>query len=191
MSQRLFLAAFDDERDVLAVTRLARRRGVEIQDVYAPYPVHGLPEAMGLAPSRLGWACFACGGVGAIIAMLGQYYLSAISWPLNVGGKPWNSTLAFIPVGFELTVLFAGLGVVAALLVRRRLWPGKTPRFPDPSAVDDRFVLMLVEQDASFDAQRWADVCRAHHAAWTEERIEGQRLVDDHTNGRPAKEAVR
>jgi len=136
------IAVFTDERTLLAATRAVRERGCDVVDVYTPYAVHGLDEAMGLRPSRLSWACLACGTVGAGLALWFQFWTSAVDWPLNVGGKPFNSLPAFVPVTFELCVLLAGLGVVAALFLRCRLWPGRPARLPDARATDDRFVLV-------------------------------------------------
>jgi len=136
------IAVFADERDLIAATRAVRERGCEVVDVYTPYAVHGLDAAMGLRPSRLSWVCFLCGALGAGLALWFQFWTSAVDWPLNVGGKPFNSLPAFVPVIFEVCVLFAGLGVVAALFVRCRLWPGRRARVPDVRATNDRFVLV-------------------------------------------------
>jgi hypothetical protein len=136
------IAVFRTEGDLLAATRAVRDRGCEIVDVYTPYAVHGLDQAMGLRPSRLTWVCFGCGVVGATLALWFQFWTSAVDWPINVGGKPFNSLPAFVPVIFEVCVLLAGLGVVAALLARCRLWPGRAAPADLPSATDDRFVLV-------------------------------------------------
>lgn len=136
------IAVFTDERGLLAATRAVRERGCEVVDVHTPYAVHGLDEAMGLEPSRLSWVCLACGALGAGVALWFQFWTSAVDWPLNVGGKPFNSLPAFVPVTFELCVLLAGLGVVAALLIRCRLWPGRRVSLPDVRATNDRFVLV-------------------------------------------------
>ena len=71
-----------------------------------------------------------------------QYWTSAIDWPINVGGKPFDSLPAFIPIAFEATILFAGMGVVLALFFRCRLYPGRTPDFIPNRATHDRFVVV-------------------------------------------------
>ena len=136
------IAVLDTERELLAATRAARERGCEIVDVHTPYPVHGLDKAMGLKPSRLSWVCFGCGAAGTLLAWYFQHWTSAVDWPINVGGKPWDSLPAFVPVIFETCVLFAGLGVVFALLVRCRLWPGRKAELPGPGITNDRFVIV-------------------------------------------------
>jgi len=174
MNRRLFIASFASEHDILGVTREVVRRGYRIGDIFTPYPVHGLAEAMGLRQSRLPWVCFICGLLGALIAIHFQGWLSAVDWPLSVGGKPWNSWPAFIPIAFEITVLFAGLGTVAALLLRYGLLPGRKPKLIAPLITDSRFVLVLVEEDAAFDAQEVAALCREHHAVDVEERMDDE-----------------
>ena len=143
MSTRRILAVFGGEREILEATRAVREDGYFIVDVHTPYAVHGLDEAMGLRPSRLTWVCFACGAVGALGALWFQFWSSAVDWPINVGGKPFNSLPAFVPITFEAAILFGGLGVVAAMLLRCGLWPGKKPAQPDVAVTDDRFVLIV------------------------------------------------
>jgi hypothetical protein len=152
MSRRILAGSFAHEQDVLLATEVARKRGWRILDVHTPYPVHGLDRAMGLAPSRLGLVAFLLGALGTALALWFQSWTSAVSWPLNVGGRPLRSWPAFVPVAFEVMVLSAGLGVVLALLVRCKLFPGKRPTRPLSGVSDDRFVLLLEEADAAFDA---------------------------------------
>ena len=128
MNRRFFLSAHETEEDILGVVREVRARGYEIHDVYTPYAVHGLDEAMGLRPSRLPYVCLGMALFGAAAKLWFQIWTSAQSWPVNVGGKPLESVPAFVPVTFEVTVLFAGLGTVAAFFLRSKLRPGKKAR---------------------------------------------------------------
>jgi hypothetical protein len=142
MSQSVLIGYFDSEEKILAATRSVREAGYDIHDVYTPYAVHGMDEAMGLPRSRLTWVTFLAGLTGLTAALSLQLYTSVVSWPINVGGKPFNSFPAFIPVSFELTVLFAGLATVAAFLARCTLFPGQK-RLALPRVTDDRFALAL------------------------------------------------
>lgn len=144
----LLQASFDEEAVLLRAAHAVRRAGLEIADAYTPYAVHGLDEAMGLRRSRLTWVCFAAGLTGATCAMLFQLWTSAVSWPLNVGGKPFASVPAFIPVTFELTVLSAALASAFFFFFRSRLYPGR-PAAPPPQVTDDRFVLVVADSDAA------------------------------------------
>ena len=170
MVRRTLLGSFAREEDVLGAVRTARRSGFRIADVYTPYAVHGMDEAMGLRPSRLPVACFVFGLIGATTAVWFQYWSMAVSWPVNVGGKPWNSLPAWIPVAFELTVLFAGLGVVLAFLIRSRMYLGKQPRPLYARATDDRFVLALENTGAAFDKNAARQLLVDAHAVSVEER---------------------
>lgn len=143
MSARWIVGTFDDEARLLHATRQARANAYRIDDVYTPYAVHGLSDAMGLKASRLTWVCFLMGLTGAVLALGFQVWSSSVDWPINVGGKPFDSLPAFIPIAFEITVLFAGLGVVAALFARCGLWPGARKVQPRIEITDDRFVLVL------------------------------------------------
>lgn len=172
MSRTLFLASFKSEADVIGAVREARRRDYTISDVYAPYPVHGLDEAMGLRPSRMGWACFLFGAPALVCALLFQFWVSSVAWPVNIGGKPTFFWQMFVPVGFEFTVLCAGLGTVAVLLLSQRLLPGKSPALPDMGATNDRFVLALVKTDTAFDEAEILSVCRRYHAVETRDHME-------------------
>jgi hypothetical protein len=150
VSRRLLVLGFEREGDLLRAVAHARSCGHEIVEVYAPYPVHGLPEAQGVAPSRLPWVCLAGGllGLGGGLAL--QAWTSAVDWPLNVGGKPFLSWPAFVPVAFELVILLAGLSTVAAFLHRERLRPGKRVAVPLAGTTDDRFALVLAPSGASY-----------------------------------------
>lgn len=172
MSRQLFIASFQREEDLLDALAEIRDLGYELDDVYTPYPVHGLPEAMGLRPSRLPWACFLCAAAGGLMSLLGQYYLSAEQWPINVGGKPWYSFPAFIPITFELTVLFGGLGTLGAFLLRHKLLPGRKPQALEYGATDDRFVVVVPESDATFDPVQLKIIAHRYHAVAIEQRVQ-------------------
>ena len=170
MGRHVLVGSFEREEDVLEATRAAREHGFRIADVYTPYAVHGLDRAMGLRPSRLPWVCFVCGLFGAAFKLWFQFWAMARDWPMNVGGKPWNSLPAYVPVTFEVMVLLAGLGVVFAFLLRCRLFPGKqaAPLFRD--VTDNRFVLALENTGAAFDATAAGQLFYDCHAIRVEER---------------------
>jgi hypothetical protein len=143
MKAQILVARFVEVDGLLRAVRQARRELFRVYDVFAPFPVHGLDEAMGIRHTRLPKVTLIAGLTGLATALTLQFYTNVLDWPLNVGGKPDNSTLAFIPISFELTVLFAGLATVAAFLLRARLYPGKRPWLVDPGVTDDVFALVL------------------------------------------------
>ena len=175
MSRRLFLAVFDREEDVLGATQSSREHGFKIADVYAPYAVHGMDNAMALPPSRLPWVCFALGVIGATFKVWFEYWTTWIDWPINVGGKPWESLPAFVPVTFEVMVLLAGVSTVLAFFIVARLRPGKKPSIPLAGVTDDKFLLVLEETDAVFDPVKVRYLFEKFKAVWVEERVEEAR----------------
>ncbi len=151
MSRRLVLGVFENESGLLAAVRKSRARGLKVLDAYSPYAIHGLDDAMGLRPSRLPWICFAAAVTGAALKLWFEYWVTMVDWPLNVGGKPWNSLPAFVPVTFEVMVLSAGLTTVFTFFLISRLRPGKKAVSVHRGVTDNRFVVVLEETDAAFD----------------------------------------
>lgn len=151
MFRRYLVGIFKNEGKLLAAVRCLRENKIAISDVYSPYAIHGIDEAMGVRRSRLAWVTLIAGFIGLVLAMYFQFWTSVVDWPVNVGGKPDNSTLAFLPVTFEITVLFGGLATVVAFLFRGKLFLGLKPKFFHEGISDDTFALVLEHKDASFD----------------------------------------
>jgi hypothetical protein len=170
MNRRVLIGIFDSEDAILDVTGAARRQGLKIVDVFAPYAVHGLDKAMGLERSKLPWVCFLLGLFGAGFKVWFEYWTTAADWPINVGGKPWNSLPAFVPITFEVMVLFAGISTVLAFFGVSRLWPGRKTALVDPRVTNDRFAIVLEENDAAFDVDEVVRFLREHQAVRVEER---------------------
>src|SRR5215471_7653238 len=139
MSRSFLVATFSDSEALLHAVHTVRAEGFKVYDVYAPYPIHGLDHALGIRRSRLPWVTFVVGLTALSLALTFQFYTTVLDWPLNVGGKPDNSTLAFIPICFELTVLLSGLATVAALFLRAKLYPGKKETLLAEGVTDDTF----------------------------------------------------
>lgn len=174
MSRRILVSFFHDEEDILGATRAVRQAGFRIADVYAPYAVHGLDKAMGLQPSKLPWVCFLLGLLGAAVKVWFEFWTTAQDWPINVGGKPWNSLPAFVPVTFEVMVLFAGVSTVIAFLFVSRLRPGRKASLADPAVTDYRFALVIEQTDAAFDRARVHQLLSEFHVDGVEEREESE-----------------
>ena len=144
--------------------RCARRRG-SIHDVYAPYPVHGLDQAMGIRRSRLPFVTLLAGLGGLCFALAFQYYTAVFDWPLDVGGKPENSTLAFVPVCFELTVLFGGLGTVGAFLLRAPAVPGQARAAPGAGRDQRRVRVVAHAPRGGNSTPSWPAACMLESGA--------------------------
>jgi hypothetical protein len=161
---------FEREEDTLEAIRESRARGLKVVDVYGPYAIHGIDETMGLAPSRIPWVVFALGLLGAGAKVWFEFWTTSTDWPINVGGKPWNSLPAFVPVTFEVMVLFAAVSAVLSFFIVCRLWPGKKHVLPVAGVTDDRFAVVLEETDSTFDASEMDRVFRGLHAVHVEEQ---------------------
>ena len=103
---------FDDEDILLSGIKKVRKSGVKIQEVYSPFPVHGIDDALGYKKSRLPIAAFLFGMTGTMLALTMQIGMLGFDWPMIIGGKNFASLPPFIQVTFELTVLLAALGMV-------------------------------------------------------------------------------
>lgn len=165
MSQSLHIGFFEDEHDLLAAATECRERGIPVVDVVSPFPIHGLDEVLGIRPSRLGWVTFIGGAVGLGLGFWLEYWTSAVDWRINVGGKPFDSLPAFIPVAFEVTILIAGLATAFALLARSRLWPSKSVPPGLEATTDDQHALILEQTDAAFQDSDFQDLWLRHGAA--------------------------
>ena len=108
---------YNDEEDLLRAVKTAKGDHLEIMDVYTPFPVHGLDPLLGLSESRLHIAGFVYGMLGTLTAFLGMTWIFTKDWPIIFGGKPHWSVPAFIPITFELTVLFASIGMVVTFYI--------------------------------------------------------------------------
>jgi len=132
---------YNDEEDLLEAVKGANAYHLEIMDVYTPFPVHGLDPLLGLSESRLHIAGFVYGMLGTLTAFLGMSWIFTKDWPIIFGGKPHWSVPAFIPITFEVTVLFASIGMVLTFYIINGLGPGVVNPTIDLRITDDKFCL--------------------------------------------------
>jgi len=150
------MAEFDDPNSLVAATRDAHRTGYRRMDAYSPYPIEELHEAIGGHGTRLPLIVLIGGLFGCIGGFLMQYWISAIAYPLNVGGRPYLSWPAFIPVTFECTILAAALSAVLGMLALNGLPMPYHPVFNVPRfalASRNRFFLCIQARDEKFDLE--------------------------------------
>ena len=173
--QRLHALVLDAPEKTLEAVKRLRREGYVLEDVHTPFPVHGMAEAMGAPPTRVSGATLGGAVLGLAVAMGFQAWSSLASWPLDIGGKSYLALPALVPVGFELTVLLAAFATVAALMVRSRLAPrGASPSSqPSLRATDDRFVVVVREEDARFDLKAFRELTSS---VGVEEVLEGWKV---------------
>jgi hypothetical protein len=134
---------FDDEDILLKGIKKVRESGVKIQDVYSPFPVHGIDDALGLKKSRLPIAAFLFGMTGTSLALIMQIWMLGFDWPMIIGGKNHASLPPFIPVTFELTVLLSALGMVGTFMIVSDMKPYRWPRQFDIRSTDDKHVMAI------------------------------------------------
>ncbi|MGE5191007.1 MAG: DUF3341 domain-containing protein [Deltaproteobacteria bacterium] len=154
MTREILVAGFTDESQIRRAAAVIQARNWTVADIYAPYALHSVEELLGQRRSRLPVACFAGGAAGLVLAFWLQFWTSTQSWPLNVGGRPWNSLPAFVPVAFESMVLLAGFSVVGALLVRCGLYPGRRKFLPAEGITDDRFAMIVSAPATAAEVQQ-------------------------------------
>ncbi|WP_461639863.1 DUF3341 domain-containing protein [Labilibaculum euxinus] len=141
--KRYISAYFEDEENLLRATKELRAQDVSIQDVLTPFPVHGLDTALGYKRSNLPTVAFICGAIGLAVAFGFQTWAFTVDYPLFIGGKPHFAIPSFIPITFELTVLFASFGMAIAFFIRSKLGPGARTVIHDERSTDDRFVIIV------------------------------------------------
>lgn len=141
--KKFVVACFDDEDVLFPAVKRVRNAGYKIQDVYTPFPVHGLDHALGMRETSLHTAGFIYGITGTTTALVCMSWIFTRDWPLNIGGKPHLPLPAFIPITFELTVLFAAVGMVLTFCYLCQLAPFVKHHHFHPRATDDLFVMVI------------------------------------------------
>lgn len=153
-ASKVIHAIYTDDDTLMSAVKKVKAEKHHIEEVFTPFPVHGLDKAMGLAPTRIAIASFLYGLTGLTVAVLMMNYMMIEDWPQNIGGKPsftyYHNMPAFIPIMFELTVFFAAHLMVITFYLRSRLWPFKNAENPDPRTTDDHF-LMEIAVDGNED----------------------------------------
>lgn len=147
------LAEFVEADALVEATARVHEAGYRHFDAYSPMPVEGLPEAVGFPRSGMPLVVLIGGVVGCLTGFGTQYYLTVMDYPLNVGGRPLNSWPSFVPVTFELTVLFAALSAVLGMLAMNGLPRPHHPLFGVPQfdrATQDRFFVCICCSDPLF-----------------------------------------
>ncbi len=169
------LAEFETPAELLRAAGRVREAGYQNWDCYSPFPVHGLDRVMGLRDTRVPWVILGAGAVGTSLAILMQWWMNAIDYPLNISGKPLFSLPAQIPIVFELTVLLASITAFLAVFAFNSL-----PQFFHPTfrsrrfkrVTTDRFFITIESSDAKFEVDQTEAMLRSlgsSHVEWLED----------------------
>ncbi len=141
--KKFVVGCFDDEQVLFPAVKSVRKAGYKIHDVYTPMPIHGLDAAMGLRDTGLHTAGFIYGIAGTATAFSFITWVFTTDWPMNIGGKPFFSLPAWIPIMFELTVLFSAVGMVLTFCYLCQLAPFVKKDHFHLRATDDLFVMAI------------------------------------------------
>lgn len=146
-ASKVIHAIYNDDDVLMSAVKKVKAEKYHIEEIYTPFPVHGLDKAMGLAPTRIAIAAFIYGLIGLTVATVMMNFIMIEDWPQNIGGKPSFSYLenmpSFVPIMFELTVFFSAHLMVITFYLRSRMWPFKEAENPDPRTTDDHFLMEI------------------------------------------------
>jgi hypothetical protein len=145
--KKFVVGSFKDEAVLFPAVKKVRRAGYKLHDVFTPFPIHGLDKAMGLRDTSLHTAGFIYGISGTCTALGFITWALTVDWQLNFGGKPYSSLPAWIPITFELTVLFASVGMVMTFCYLCQIAPFVKKDHFSLRSTDDTFVMVLESTD--------------------------------------------
>ena len=149
------MAEFDNVNDVITAAQRVYGAGYRKIDAYSPFPLEELSEAIGFHKNGVALVCLIGGLLGGSAAFMLQWWINNIAYPVNIGGRPWNSWPSFIIVTFEMTILFSGLSAVFGMLALNGLPMPYHPVFNVPqfeSASKDHFFIVIFSSDKNYDA---------------------------------------
>ncbi|KAA5533350.1 DUF3341 domain-containing protein [Taibaiella lutea] len=141
--KKFAVACYDDEAVLFPAVDKVRNSGYKLHDVYTPFPVHGLDVALGQKETDLHIAGFCFGITGTATALGFMSWIFTKDWPINYGGKPFFNLPSFIPITFELTVMFAAVGMVLTYCYLNQIMPGVKKHIFHPRQTDDLFVIAM------------------------------------------------
>lgn len=148
-SKKVLYGLYNDEEDLKSAIKTANASHLDIMDVFSPFPVHGIDSILGLKESRLHYLGFIYGATGALFGFLAMSWIFTRDWPIVFGSKPYWSVPAFIPITFELTVLFCAWGMTITFYTICGMWPGVKAKTLDDRISDDKFCVAFDVTDAT------------------------------------------
>ena len=158
MSEKIlhsYSGIFDTPDQIIDAAEKTVKAGYTKFDVNTPYPIHGMPKAMNLKPSKLGYAALVFGLSGTIAALLAMYWMAAIDYPITVGGKPFFAFPKYVPIMFEITVLAAAIGTVVTMLFFFFKFPNNSHPLHDTDYMkkvsSDKYGLVIQADDPKFN----------------------------------------
>jgi Protein of unknown function (DUF3341) len=159
MSKKItsIIAEFKSTKEILQAAAKTRKAGFKKFETYTPFPIHGMDDAMGLTPSKLPWVVLFCGLLGCAFGFGLQTWVATSAYKLTISGKPFFSYQAFVPVTFELTILFSAFGTVFGMLAFNKLPQWYHSLFTSRNfskSTSEAFFLEIQSQDPLFDIEK-------------------------------------
>lgn len=165
------LAEFENPADLMDAASAVNKAGYKHFDTYSPFPIHGMDDAMGLKPSKLGWIVLIHGIIGLVGGIALQVWSMDIAYPVHISGKPYLNFPAFVPVGFALVILLSSFGTFMGLFFLNKLPRLHNPLFNSDRierATDDKFFLCIEAKDPIFTEKKTTEFLEKLGATYTE-----------------------
>jgi len=168
---KYLIGVFNDEHTLVDAFEKAIEKGVVIEEVYTPYPIHEILMGMKIK-TRISVAAFFY-GLFAVVVLIGfMYYAAVISWPLRFGGKPFNSFPSFIVVTIVATILIITLLTLFTFSVRAKIYPGKKPVIFDERATNDKFIILLNQDNMGIEMPAVKELFLTHGASEVYQKVD-------------------
>jgi hypothetical protein len=164
MNKKYLIGVFNDEHTLVDVFEKALEKGVVIEEVYTPYPIHEILTGM-KNKTRITYAAFFFGLFAVVMLLGGMYYAAVIDWPLHFGGKPFNTFPSFIVVTIVATILLITLGTLFTFSARSKVYPGKKAVIIDIRATDDKFIILLDQEKMGIEKAEITQLFRLNGAS--------------------------
>lgn len=176
MKNKVFHVMYDDDDKLMDAARELVGQGIHVNEVFSPFPIHGIDPIIGVTRTRLAIASFMYAMTGMSLAILGMWYFMISDWPMNIGGKPSFSLLenipSFIPVTFEFSVLCGAHGMALTYFLRNGTLPGMPASNPDPRTTDDKFVMEIrLNENSKFSNEELTKMVKATGIIEIEEKV--------------------
>lgn len=167
----MLLGVYDSPDATFDVTKSLVEKGYDVHDVYSPFAIHNLDRVMGVKRTRLSTAafCFAMLGIASALSLM--TYASYFDWQIVIGGKPFLHIPTYIPITFELGILFTAFGMVGCFFVVNRMFWGRNTDIMDLRVTDDRFVIAVNIHESKTDVSELSNILVQGGALEVRERI--------------------
>ena len=165
IGKKFIVGIFEDEDILLKAITTLRDKGINIYEVYSPFPVHGIENRLGYKRSRLSIAAFCFGFLGTCLALTMMIGMMTFDWPMIIGGKDFLPFPVFIPVTFEMTVLLSAFGMVGTFFVVSDLKPWGIPKTFDLRSTNDKHVMAIELDSNKIDSKKIKSIIKSSGAS--------------------------